>query len=83
MIKATQLLVDSIPTGRVSATFKTRFEPQGEEQVHGPYELSPKTDVRFTGRQMRMRIDVNDDESGNKDVRIGDMRVGIAGGGSR
>ena len=83
VIKATQLLSDSIPVGRVTATFKTRFEPQGDEQVHGPYEVEPKTDVRFTGRQMRMRIDVKDSEDGNKDVRIGDMRVGVSGGGVR
>ena len=36
VIKATQLLTDSIPENRVTLEFKTRFEPQGEEQVHGP-----------------------------------------------
>ena len=39
-----------------------------------------KTGVGFTGRQMRMRIDVKDSEDGNKDVRIGDMRVGVSAG---
>lgn len=57
VIKATQLLSDSFPSGRINVTFKTRFEPQGEERSYGPYDVQPKTDVRFTGRQLRMRIE--------------------------
>ena len=57
VITATQLLSDSFPTDRLNATFKTRFEPQGTETVHGPYVVTPKTDVRFTGRQIRMRLE--------------------------
>jgi hypothetical protein len=57
VITATQLLSDSFPTDRLNATFKTRFEPQGTETVHGPYAVKPKTDVRFTGRQIRMRLE--------------------------
>lgn len=57
VVTATQLLSDSFPTDRLNATFKTRFEPQGTETVHGPYDVKPKTDVRFTGRQIRMRLE--------------------------
>ena len=83
VMKATQVLTDSIPVGRVEMEFKTRFEPQGEEKTHGPYEVKPKTDVRFTGRQMKMRLTVLDREDGAKDVRIGNMRVMVTGGGRR
>lgn len=82
VIKATQVLTDSIPEGRVLLDFKTRFQPQGEETSFGPYEVKPQTDVRFTGRQMRMRVTVIDDPEGAKDVRIGTMRV-LAGSGGR
>ena len=83
VIKATQVLTDSIPENRVTLEFMTRFQPQGEEQSFGPYEVMPQTDVRFTGRQMRMRVNVIDDPNGAKDVRIGDMRVLVGGGGRR
>ena len=83
VIKATQVITDSIPLNRVTLEFKTRFEPQGDEQSFGPYDVLPQTDVRFTGRQMRMRVNVIDDPNGAKDVRIGDMRVLVGGGGRR
>jgi hypothetical protein len=83
VIKATQVLTDSIPEDRVTLEFKTRFQPQGDEIAFGPYAVKPQTDVRFTGRQMRMRINVIDDQNGSKDVRIGDMRVLVGGGGRR
>lgn len=84
VIKATQVLSDSIPENRVTLEFKTRFEPQGEEQSYGPYEVKPQTDVRFTGRQVRMRVNaIEDDSSTNHDYRIGDMRLLVTGGGRR
>ena len=83
VIKATQVLTDSIPANRVTLEFKTRFQPQGDEVAFGPYDVLPQTDVRFTGRQMRMRVNVIDDPNGSKDVRIGDMRVLVGGGGRR
>ena len=83
VIKATQVITDSIPKNRVTLEFKTRFQPQGEEVSFGPYDVEPQTDVRFTGRQMRMRVNVIDDPNGAKDVRIGDMRVLVGGGGRR
>ena len=58
-------------------------QPQGGEIIFGPYPAKPQTDVRFTGRQMRMRATVHRDESGVNDVRIGDMRVLVSGGGRR
>ena len=83
VIKATQVLTDSIPKDRVTLEFKTRFQPQGDEIEFGPYAVQPQTDVRFTGRQIRMRVNVNSDSSGASDVRIGDMRLLVGGGGRR
>jgi hypothetical protein len=84
IIKAVQVLTDSIPENRVNLEFKTRFEPQGEERAYGPYEVKPKTDVRFTGRQVRMRVNaIEDDTSTNYDYRIGDMRLMVTPGGRR
>lgn len=83
VIKATQVLTDSIPANRVTLEFMTRFQPQGDEETFGPYDALPQTDVRFTGRQMRMKVNVIDDPNGAKDVRIGDMRVLVGGGGRR
>jgi len=83
VIKATQVLTDSIPENRVTLEFMTRFQPQGDEETFGPYSVLPQTDVRFTGRQMRMRVNVIDDPNGAKDVRVGDMRVMVSGGGRR
>ena len=83
VMKATQVLTDSIPEDRVTLEFKTRFQPQGDEIAFGPYAVRPQTDVRFTGRQMRMRVNVIDDPNGAKDVRVGDMRVLVGGGGRR
>lgn len=84
VIKAVQVLTDSIPENRVNLEFKTRFEPQGEEKTYGPYEVKPRTDVRFTGRQVRMRVNaIEDDASTNHDYRIGDMRLMVTPGGRR
>ena len=84
VIKAVQVLTDSIPENRINLEFKTRFEPQGEERVYGPYEVKPKTDVRFTGRQVRMRVNaLEQDASTNNDYRVGDMRLMVTPGGRR
>ena len=84
VIKAVQVLTDSIPENRINLEFKTRFEPQGEERSYGPYEVKPKTDVRFTGRQVRMRVNaLEQDASTNNDYRVGDMRLMVTPGGRR
>ncbi len=52
----TMLIPDEKTQGQVTATFKTRFYPNDTERSYGPYSMSNPTDVRFTGRQIRMRI---------------------------
>jgi hypothetical protein len=51
------LIPDEINQGDVNVTFKTRFHPNDTEYTHGPYTMANPTSVRFTGRQVRMRIE--------------------------
>lgn len=69
----TKLIPDENTQGEVTATFKTRFHPNDEEREYGPYLLANPTSIRFTGRQVRMRVtaDVLDD------WRVGIMRLDI------
>ena len=64
----TEMLPDEKTQGDVTATFKTRFAPNGTERSYGPYSMSNPTSLRFTGRQMRMRL---------TGARLADWRVGI------
>lgn len=54
---ATRLIPDERNQGDVQITFKTRPYPNGDETSHGPYTMAEPTPVRFTGRQIRMRLD--------------------------
>jgi len=56
VVSVNQLIPDEVTQGDVSATFKTRFYPNDAETSHGPYSMAAPTDVRFTGRQVRMRV---------------------------
>ena len=79
VMKVTQLVPDEKTRGDVQATFKTRFYPNADETTFGPYDMTAPTDVRFTGRQVRMRVTgVND-----RDFRMGIMRINAIPGGRR
>lgn len=75
----TQLYPDEDTKGEVTATFKTRFYPNGVEREYGPYTMGNPTDVRFTGRQVRMRVTSNTAD----DWRVGIMRLDTKEGGRR
>jgi hypothetical protein len=75
----TSLIPDEATQGDVTATFKTRLHPNGVEQSFGPYSMANPTDVRFTGRQVRMRVDA----ARLADWRVGTMRVEAFAGGRR
>jgi hypothetical protein len=64
----TEMLPDEKTQGDVDVTFKTRFYPNGTERDYGPYSMSNPTSLRFTGRQMRMRVSA---------ARLGDWRIGV------
>jgi hypothetical protein len=56
VISANKLIPDEKTQGDVTATFKTRLHPNDTEREYGPYAMANPTDVRFTGRQFRMRV---------------------------
>ena len=74
----TDLIPDELSLGSVTATFKTRNYPNSAEASHGPYTLTDPTNVRFQGRQIRMRIDAVDG-----DWRVGKFRFDAKAGGRR
>ena len=53
---ALMLIPDEGTQGEVTATFKTRFHPNDTERTYGPYSMANPTNVRFTGRQVAMRV---------------------------
>lgn len=71
VMSVTHLLPDEKAQGDVTATFKTRFYPNDTERSYGPYTMSAPTSVRFTGRQIRMRVE----GARLADWRVGNMRV--------
>ena len=78
-MKVTKLIPDELNQGDVKVTFKTRFNPNDTETSHGSFSLSNPTSVRFSGRQIRIRVE------GEKlaDWRSGVMRIEANAGGKR
>jgi hypothetical protein len=68
VLSAVSLVPDELTQGDVSMSFRTRFHPQSQERTYGPYSMAAPTAVRFTGRQVVMRIDAS---------RLADWRVGV------
>ncbi|MFN7002186.1 MAG: hypothetical protein ACK4NW_02005 [Roseinatronobacter sp.] len=79
VMSATQMIPDEVTQGDVQAVFKTRIYPNGDEGTHGPYQMGTPTNVRFTGRQIRMRVE------GIRPVdwRVGKMRLDVKPRGMR
>jgi hypothetical protein len=73
------LLPDDKTLGDVSATFKVKFEPDGEETSFGPYTLTKRTDLRFGGRSIKVRLE----GVTNNSWRVGEPRLDIVAGGER
>lgn len=57
VMSATSLIPDERTQGDVQVIFKTRFHPNDVERSYGPYLPANPTDVRFTGREVRMRVE--------------------------
>jgi len=79
VMKVNSLIPDEKTQGEVKVTFKTRFYPNEAEVAHGPFTLSNPTSVRFTGRQVRLRVE----GVGNDNWRSGVMRIDARTGGRR
>ena len=68
VMSVTEMIPDEKTQGDVTVTFKTRFYPNDTERSYGAFTMSNPTSLRFTGRQIRLRIDGN---------TLGDWRVGV------
>ena len=79
VISVTELIPDEKNQGDVNATFKSRFYPNGTERSYGPFSLTNPTSVRFTGRQLRLRVEGQT----LTDWRVGINRVDAVLGGRR
>jgi len=79
VMKVTSLIPDESTQGDVTVTFKSRFYPNAAETSFGPFSTANPTDVRFTGRQVRIRIEA----ARNADWRAGVMRIEAKAGGKR
>jgi hypothetical protein len=79
VMSATMLIPDEKTQGDVQARFTTRFHPNDTERSYGPYSMANPTDVRFTGRQVTMRIE----GVTSTDWRVGIMRLEAKAGGLR
>ena len=79
VMKVNNLIPDEATQGDVAVTFKTRFYPNDTERSYGPYAMNNPTSVRFTGRQIRMRIEGTE----YTNWRTGVMRIKAIPGGER
>jgi hypothetical protein len=79
VMSARGMIPDEKTLGDVNATFKTRFHPTDVEREYGPYSMANPTSLRFTGRQVRMRVTGN----AASDWRVGIMRLDVVPGGKR
>jgi hypothetical protein len=77
--KVTKLIPDEITQGDVNVTFKTRFYPNATETVYGPFTPANPTSVRFSGRQLRMRVE----GQSAAQWKVGNMRIDTIAGGRR
>jgi len=77
--RVTEVIPEEDTQGEVSLKFKTKFYPNDTETTHGPYNPANPMSVRFTGRQVKLRIDGGE---GNN-WRFGDLRMRASGGGRR
>lgn len=80
--KLTKSSVDTFNAGTVVADFGTA----NDEVEHGPFDPANETNVRFSGRQIRMRVETDTNEDGDKiytNWRVGTMRLEAMPGGRR
>lgn len=79
LLKIQQVVPDEKTLGQVNLRLYTRLYPMGSETSYGPYTLSAKTDVRVTGREVRVRLS----EAVASDWRVGTVRLGVLPAGGR
>lgn len=80
IMHVTDLVPDEKTQGDVNIKFKSRFYPNAAESTHGPYTPTSPTAVRFSGRQIRMRVEGDPPYAA---WRVGTMRIDAKSGGRR
>lgn len=79
VMMARELIPDEKTQGDAVTTFKTRFYPNDVERSFGPYSMANPTSVRFSGRQVTMRVT----GARQADWRWGIPRLDVEAGGRR
>lgn len=79
IVKVNEIIPDEKTQGEATLTFKSRFYPNGDEFTHGPFTMANPVSARFSGRQLRMRV--NGTELNN--WRFGVPRLNLIPGGNR
>ena len=79
LMVARSLIPDENTQGDVTAEFITRNYPNGATETHGPYSMANPTDVRFTGREVSMKVTSATANS----WRVGTMRLDVVAGSKR
>lgn len=79
ILKVTSVIPDEKTQGDVDLTFKAKLLPNDTERSYGPFNPANPTAVRFSGRQIKMRVDGDR----NVDWRVGVMRLEVKAGGTR
>jgi hypothetical protein len=74
-----QVIPDEQTLGEVQISFKTRFYPMDTEYTYGPYAAAIPTDVRFSGRQVKIRYT----GAVLEDWRVGVNRIEAVASGKR
>ncbi len=79
VVRVQRIIPDDKTLGDVEASMYTSFFPDETETLRGPFTLRKQTSVRFTARQMRLRIE----EVLETAWRVGVIRLGVIIGGRR
>jgi len=74
-----ELIPDELTQGDVRVSFATKFYPNATEYDFGPYSMANPTSVRFTARQIKMKIE----QVQPSNWRVGVMRIDAVAGGRR
>jgi hypothetical protein len=74
-----QVIPDEQTLGEAVVSFTARMYPTGAQTSYGPYSAANPTSVRFSGRQVNMKV------TGNTlaDWRVGVMRLDAVAAGKR
>lgn len=79
VMSVSELIPDEQTLGEVVVSFKARNYPTGTQSTYGPYTAANPTDVRFTARQVNVKVTADT----LSDWRVGVMRLDAKPSGKR